>query len=79
MPDRYAFTWPFRDGTVVCLTCNARYTGLSEREKERHYRQHVQEAETARRRTQTAQLREARRLKAQAARENKRLEERGLY
>jgi hypothetical protein len=80
MPDRYGFTWPFRDGTIVCLTCNERYLArASEAWRERHHRGHVRDAEDAKRRQQAAQLREARRLKAQAERENRKLEERGLY
>jgi hypothetical protein len=79
LPDRFGFTWPFRDGTIVCLTCNERMLGASESVRERHFRQHVKDAEQARRKQQAAQLREARRLKAMAERENRTLEERGLY
>lgn len=79
MPDRYGFTWPFADGTTVCLTCNARFTGVRERVRELHYKAHLADELKAASRRQTAQLREARRLKAQAERENQKLEERGLY
>lgn len=79
MPDRYGFGGPFADGTIVCLDCNMRAVGLSDRDRERHQRQHVADARREQERRQAAQLREARRLKALTLRESRKLEERGLY